>query len=392
MSVPVVDDHDLIGRTEIEAHLGTVLRSPAFRGSKRCQDFLRFVVNETLNGNADAIKERNIAVSVFERGTDYEPSLDSIVRVKANEVRKRLAKFYETSERNVTAGIRIDLNPGAYVPVFRRLTAPATPELDILDATPSPAVHRQSSPWRMAAMLGAAAAIVAATFLYWQQSQRTELDRLWRPMIGHSQQVLLCLPSPRVPENLGDGNTRVMEQYYVGVGAAQGAALFGAILGGYRQPFEIKIGRDLSFADLRRQPAVMLGGFSSPWTLELTRQLRFRLTGATPSTPAAIIDSSSGKVWLGNAPEASSKDMLQDYALVSRVLDSGSGQTVLMAAGLSAYGTQAASEFLSNEALVANFARQLGPGWDKKNFQAVLHCTVHGFTPSRPEVVAWHVW
>jgi len=156
----------------------------------------------------------------------------------------------------------------------------------------------------------------------------------------------------------------------------------------------MKIGRDLSFADLRRQPAVLLGGFSSPWSVELTHNLRFRLQhGAETGQRNGIFDTKqSARFWAHFPIEYSSSEILEDYALVSRVLDSGSGQSVLMASGLSPYGTQAAAEFLSDETQLAPFAKVLGPGWESRNFQAVLHCTVRGYTPGRPKVIAWHSW
>lgn len=392
MNGSAVHDRPSVDRHEAEAHLEQVLRSPAFRGSKRCQDFLRYVVTETLSGHSDAVKERMIAVSVFERGVDYEPSLDSIVRVKANEVRKRLAKYYET---NPPSGLRIELLPGTYVPVFRTdatnvESSTAVVESDAMTIPPS-----SRFPVQRVAAIAALLLIAALALAGWQGTRGSDLDRLWQPLIvGPQHQVLLCLPSPKILEARIDVATRTMEHYYVGVGAAQGAALFGAILGGRKQPFQIKIGSDLSFADLRRQPAVLLGGFSSPWSVELTRRLRFRLRQLSgPEDRPAILDSRDpARIWIGDRASTASGEITQDYALVSRILDSGSGQPVITAAGLSAYGTQAATEFLSDETLISQFVQKLGAGWETKNFQVVLHCDVRGYTAGRPRVVDWHLW
>jgi hypothetical protein len=393
MNGTAVHDRHGVDRHEAEAHLDQVLRSPAFRGSRRCQDFLRYVVTETLNGHSDAIKERMIAVSVFERGADYEPSLDSIVRVKANEVRKRLAKYYEA---NPALELRIDLPAGAYVPVFRTdLSGPslstAVVESPAVPDTPA----KQFPKARVAGIAAAGLLIVTLALLAWPSPHKSDLDRLWQPlMAGPQQDVLLCLPSPKILETRLDATTRTMEHYYVGVGAAQGAALFGSILGAHKQPFHIKIGSDLSFADLRRQPAILLGGFSSPWSVELTRQLRFRLRQLSgPSDRPAILDSEDpARLWVGDRAYKASDEITQDFALVSRILDSGSGQPVITAAGLTAYGTQAATEFLSDETLISQLAQKLGPGWEAKNFQVVLHSDVRGFTAGRPTMVAWHTW
>ena len=75
---------------QIREELDRVLASHEFRSSKRSQEFLRYVIENTLNGHGDTLKERTIGIEVFGRPTSYDPSDDATVRVKAGEVRKRL--------------------------------------------------------------------------------------------------------------------------------------------------------------------------------------------------------------------------------------------------------------------------------------------------------------
>jgi len=74
----------------VREELNRVLASHEFRTSKRSQEFLRYVVEHTLTGHGDMLKERTIGIEVFGRPTSYDPSDDATVRVKAGEVRKRL--------------------------------------------------------------------------------------------------------------------------------------------------------------------------------------------------------------------------------------------------------------------------------------------------------------
>ena len=99
-----------------------MLISPEFRTSKRSQEFLRYVVEHALNGQADLLKERTIGIDVFGRSTDYDPGEDATVRVKAGEVRKRLGLYY--SEQGALDLIRIELPLGTYVPEFHTIEAP----------------------------------------------------------------------------------------------------------------------------------------------------------------------------------------------------------------------------------------------------------------------------
>src|SRR5580693_1051910 len=100
----------------IHNELESVLASDDFTGSKRCQDFLRLVVDHTLAGDLDELRERMIGVEMFHRPADYDTSNDAVVRVRATEVRKRLAQYYR--ETKVAPVVRIDLLPGSYVPEF----------------------------------------------------------------------------------------------------------------------------------------------------------------------------------------------------------------------------------------------------------------------------------
>src|SRR5579871_1078062 len=107
----------------VRAELARVLASHEFRSSRRSQDFLRYVVENTLAGRSDTLKERTIGIDVFGRPASYDPSDDATVRVKAGEVRKRLDRYYTLEGR--AAAVRIELPPGAYVPEFRSVETAA---------------------------------------------------------------------------------------------------------------------------------------------------------------------------------------------------------------------------------------------------------------------------
>jgi TolB-like protein/Flp pilus assembly protein TadD len=100
----------------VRLHLEEVLASSAFAGSERAQDFLRLVVEHALQGDVDALRERMIGAEMFGRPVGYDTANDSVVRVKASEVRKKLAQYYFTCKGNPS--VRIELPRGSYVPTF----------------------------------------------------------------------------------------------------------------------------------------------------------------------------------------------------------------------------------------------------------------------------------
>jgi hypothetical protein len=107
----------------IHHELQAVLASEAFKGGKRAQDFLQLVVEHALAGRLDNLRERMLGVEMFGRPVDYDTANDAVVRVKASEVRRRLAQYYGSLE--IPPAVRIDLPPGSYVPQFSFETAPA---------------------------------------------------------------------------------------------------------------------------------------------------------------------------------------------------------------------------------------------------------------------------
>lgn len=386
-----------VERTIVERHLAAMLASPAFAPSKRCQEFLRFVVEESLSGRAGTIKERTIATAVFGRGGSYEPSEDSIVRVKAVEVRRRLAAFYEG---DTSDGLHIDLPAGTYVPTFRVVEKAAEP---------SPAVNAKGRPswWAAVALLVLA---VVGGLVWWRAARRPEtgLDRLWAPILRQEKPVLIAVPSPQVVMMTGasqarwtdwktarakgaapevdPAEVRLRERYWVGLGAATGAVRFAELLGRAGRPFSFKINPDISFTDMKAQPALLLGAFSAPWSMEMTKGLRFELN------PSTITERKPGGRRWARPPLLDSELLAEDYALVTRLFTSKSGQIAMIAAGMSPPGTEAAAEFLTQEDVFAEFVRQAPSDWPVRNFQVVLHCDVHAQTPGPPKVVAWHVW
>src|SRR5215471_15358582 len=103
---------------EVQAELDRLLESNAFRTSKRCREFLEYIVDHTINGPSGALKERSIGVELFQLPQDFDTGQHTIVRVTANEVRKKLAQHY-LAENGAQHAVKIQLPPGSYSAEFR---------------------------------------------------------------------------------------------------------------------------------------------------------------------------------------------------------------------------------------------------------------------------------
>ncbi len=101
----------------VGAELSRLLESPTFRNSKRCRDFLEYIVHHTMSGPSGTLKERSIGVELFQLPPDFDTGQHTIVRVTANEVRKKLARHY-LAENGSPHTVKIDLPPGSYSAEF----------------------------------------------------------------------------------------------------------------------------------------------------------------------------------------------------------------------------------------------------------------------------------
>ena len=122
-------------KANIHASLDNMLASPLFAGSPRQQRFLIYLVTHTLAGEADRLKGYTIALEVFDRKDDFDPSLDAIVRVEATRLRNKLREYYDTLGKS--DAVRIGFPKGSYaleislqaLPVLERRTALNIPRL-----------------------------------------------------------------------------------------------------------------------------------------------------------------------------------------------------------------------------------------------------------------------
>jgi len=175
----------------VRAELQCLLESPTFRTSKRCREFLEYVVNHTISGPNGTLKERSLGVELFQLPLDFDTGQHTIVRVTANEVRKKLAQHYLTENASVRP-VRINLPPGSYSAEFKwespAVETPALgtqavekPPVDVPAAeTPSPEPNAADTPpadtlpasksWPTQRLIACAAAtlLLASAYAAWR--------------------------------------------------------------------------------------------------------------------------------------------------------------------------------------------------------------------------------
>ena len=392
-------------RLEIRNQLERILAHPQFQNSKRYPALLRYVVERTLEGDGASLKERTIGIEVFGREPNYDTNLDHTVRTSAGEVRKRLAQYYVESDRE--REIRIDLPAGSYVPQFRHRRQAKIPALHIEDngvetlappdsAEPPVAVKPLWRRWILPAI--ALATLLVAAFVWtrgsWSQSA---LDQFWTPISASASPITLCVGPPMTP---GLGGSTAQPALHEDYSVRQRVAFFDAVtlarltafLAGKGKDFKVLYAPQISLADLRQGPAILIGAFNNDWTLRLAGPLRYSFQHDPDFHITSIRDEqNAGRNDWKVDRRTPDLDLAEDYAIVSRVSDPTTGETVIVAAGITKYGTLSAGEFLTGSRLndVAKYAPR---DWRRKNLQVILGTQIVKGSPGPPRVLATYFW
>jgi hypothetical protein len=412
---PLATDPEAPTSQQIEKALSSILASSSFRTTKQIQRLLQFLVTQALQGHADMLKERIVGIHVFEKDADYNTGDDPIVRVRAADLRRRLAQYY--SAEGVEDLVKIDIYPGSYHPVFSfyshrdsvneaKKSAPSLPSPATFEAAPSRPLRSALSATieQPLSLVNKHSIVLGIAFCLFtllvgvlvHQMQKTAADMFWEPVLNSTEPVLIYFGTTAVyslssefldnyrqthhvdeqgreffvdfppgtkidPKDLVRANDRTMVNDFAG------AASLIAFLSRRGKPFDVRWGHDISPGDLRHAPVILIGGFDNPLTLEVTRQLRFEFAGGdhirdrnNPRLSWSIIRDAKG-------------NCLDDYVIITRLVQPKFGSTLITAAGIGPEGTQAAAEFLNNPQEIANAVKGLPRDWYKKDMQIVLH-------------------
>jgi hypothetical protein len=416
--------------------LDKLLKSRFFCNSGRGKQFLTYVVHHYLEGRTDVLKERVIGAQVFGRPANYSTGEDPVVRVQAGEVRKRLEQYYHSAPVGVR--VRIELPTGSYTPKFCWLTdkeEPSPPGLAALviprgvaeteSLSENRVAHRQKLPWLIAAV-ACTLAMALATYILAPSVFRShsELDRFWAPGLSSPQPILICVAVPTVyipsadffdrytlehPGTFRSPLDRLIEtpslkpedklkwkdlvpvkDLGLAMGDVYAAVQLTTFLDNQGKKSRMRIGPNYTFEDLRQFPSVLIGAYNNKWTIQLTSNLRYRFENDDAKNQNIYDANPGGRHWHQTRNEQG--QIVHDYGLVTRLLDSKTGQFTVTVAGIAASGTQAAAELLYNPDYFREALRGAPSDWKEKNMEIVLETTVTDAIGSPPHVVATYFW
>src|SRR5690348_2061172 len=152
----------------VAAQLEKILASPSFGNGSQASRLLRFVVERTLEGREEEIKESVLGVEVFGRQS-FDPRTDPIVRVEASRLRQKLTGYYQSEGKQ--DAVRIVLPKRGYVPTFE----PVDGRVLVPEAPARSSSRREKMAWGIAALFVLTTAGLGLA--YWRQSHR-EIESL----------------------------------------------------------------------------------------------------------------------------------------------------------------------------------------------------------------------
>lgn len=419
----------------IRAELKTILGSESFTSSRRCSDFLELVVELTLAGDFESLTERFLGVKLFGRAIDYETATDSIVRVRANDVRRRLVQYY--SKPRPDSKVRINMVAGGYVPEFQWYSATANAAANdeegssrlVATVVPgeglhAPAAEEQTATssarrgWRSRTTLmwggfAVLVLIVAALLITLKVGHRSNFDAFWQPVLDAPGQPVLNLPTTDTFQltldpmrtltplrNLQPGQSLKLElgdfvgfhDWHVSLPVLQATLSVALALERRGKTPLVRIGTDLRRDELRGHPIIAIGSFSNPWTEETVSGLRFTFDrGASDREVPRIRDAlNPQRSW--SLPHTYPEHQQKDYAIITRTFDPVTREPFVSLAGLHSFGNQIAGEFISQESTWNDVAHRAPYGWQKMNLQILLEADIVGTTPSSPRIVDVYFW
>jgi hypothetical protein len=387
-------------KAEILRQTERLLASRHFSGSKRYPALLRYVIQQTLDGHQETLKERTLGIEIFGRDPGFDTSGDPIVRVTASEVRKRIAQYYQDEGHD--SELRIEMPSGSYVPQFRlphsQLAKPA-PEPVAKPEEPAKTTRRGKRPLVVVLAILLVLIPVFLGLRFWRSSGAR--DDLLKSFWTGNQAVIICMgapiltvsqpgaDNPEVAAALGPptiNNTLVPLSDAITMGVVQD------MISSHHRQYRVLLARRASLDDLRSGPTVLIGALDNPWTMRLTAKLRFQFYGAE-SAGGGIVDSKSNGAnnWTVDFHVPYS-DRTQDYAIVALTQDDMTGQPLLIVAGAGPNGTRVAGEFLMNEDDMAALKTMAPKGWRGGNFEVVLATQVIQGNSAPPRIVASQFW
>jgi hypothetical protein len=280
------------GSETIHNYVDRILQSDTFRNAPSSRRLLKYLSDHSLAPDAEPSKEYSIGVDAFGKPADYDPRLDSTVRIQIGRLRQKLIEYYQSEGKDDP--IIVDLPKGHFRLVCDPRPAVGNPIEPLPEREPLPAQVSTSNPWRIVALvLGLACVGLLATLalnrprIVAPSAWTPELAELWKPLVNSGRPLIIAVGNPlflqfenkavyrdlssenaddmmkspqfeALSKSLGSGATR-STHYYAAVGDVTAAFDLGARLAPQQPAMSIQRSSQLQWQQLADSNVLFLG-------------------------------------------------------------------------------------------------------------------------------------
>ncbi|HVN06961.1 MAG TPA: helix-turn-helix domain-containing protein [Bryobacteraceae bacterium] len=401
-----------IEREALHAQIEKLNRSAILHGSESLCKLLRYLGEHSLAAPGIPLKEYQIATEVFGRSADFDPRLDSTVRVQTGRLRSKLAEYY--SGEGALDRLLIEIPKGSYSLTYHVRPTAETP------APVSAPAKRPLQPtyplsWFFLSILIGAAMVGVIAFAVMRfmaplpaagsEQPSPTLKNFWGTFTGGQEAPLVVYSNAEFvgrPEtglryyNPALDAGKSVSDHYTGVGEVMAIHDLDQVFTALHQELRIKRGRLLTWDDAKTSDLIFIGSPSENLSLrELpgTRDFVFDRKTSNPRKGDLMISDLRPGAGEQSSYIASEPPITEDYALVAITSGLNASRRVLILAGITTFGTQAAVEYVCRAARLDELLSRLGPAARRHipPFEALLKVRVSGGVPVQSELVSVHV-
>ena len=406
----------MTGKDQYQKQIDRLIASHVLHGSESLCRLLQYLAKHALDHPNTPLKEYQIATEVFSRRADFDPQSDSTIRVQASRLRLKLAEYYNSEGTDDT--VVVELPKGTYILAFHERAALNVTANAESSAPPRLRVNQFGQWWGLAivAVLLLAAVTVIGLLAAGRQPPPTALagnlealpaafQSFWKPFASGPQEPWVIFSNAAFigrPEtgmryyNAGHDAQDEIWDHYTGVGEVLAVHSLDQVFGLFRRQLRVKRGSLFSLDDAKNNDLIFLGSPSENLTLAeipSTHEFVFsRLNSGPRRGDLAILNQHPQRNEAKEFLASPSSPLLEDYAVIAYMRGLTAERSVLILAGTTTFGTQAAAEFVSRQNTLEDLlARLTGSKTGQLiPFEAVIRVRVARGVPVEAEMVALH--
>jgi hypothetical protein len=411
VTAPVDERHQFLGAID------RLVKSQALHSSESLCKLLRYLAEQSLQNPGATIKEYQIATEVFGRPADFDPHSDSAIRVQAGRLRAKLADYYTTEGSGDP--IVVDLPKGSYTLSFHHRQTVAPSIEPILHAAERRSSFRHlllnwaTSVVALSILLAAGVAALVVRFETKQKATigatqaaqvPSSIKTFWKmfasgpeePSVVFSNAAFVGRPETGMRYRNADDNAQVhILDHYTGVGEVIAVHELDHVFHLLNSEVRVKRGSLFSLDDAKNNNLIFVGSPAENLSLRdipMNEQFVFRRLESGPRKGDLALSNLHPKdgesAYFLGSPITS--PLTEDYAVIALMRGMNPTESVLILAGTTTLGTQAAVEYVCHEDSLSQLLARLGvpPSGEVKPFEVVLHVKVARGVPIASEIVA----